>query len=211
MRCLIFTGGDLFDPEWHRRQIKSDDYILCADKGAEYIASMGIKPQMVVGDMDSLDESIRQNLLQKQVAFQSFPSEKDETDTELALIEAIKLQPKEIVIFAGTGDRLDHSLANIFLLAGYLWTKIPITLVNPLETLRIIDGPVKITGFPQQVVSLLSITPVVKGLTLKGFYYPLEKAELPFGTSKGISNVLLKREGIIELTEGNLLIVQQNK
>lgn len=208
MRCLIFAGGDFQDPQWHRNQIQDDDFVLCADKGAEYVLSMGLTPGLVVGDLDSLDAATRQTLEEMGVPIKSFPGEKDETDTELALIEALRLKPEEVIIFAGTGDRLDHTLANIFLLIDHLSTGIPIRLATPTQTLWVSDRSLPVSGYPGQTVSLIPLSPTVRGLTLKGFYYPLDNAVLKQGSPRGISNIMLGHEAQIHFTDGILLIVQ---
>lgn len=172
--------------------------------------SLGLVPHLVVGDLDSLTGEVRRQLQAKEVPIKRFPREKDETDTELALIEALNRQPEEVIIFAGIGDRLDHSLANIFLLAGYLSSGIPIRLATPLQTLWATDRSVAVRGYPGQTVSLLPLSPVVRDLTLKGFYYPLENGLLRQGSSLGISNVLLGETGEIRFSDGILLIVQSN-
>lgn len=210
MRCIIFTGGELLDPHWHRAQIRNSDLLLCADKGAEHALSLGLLPQLVIGDMDSLSGTVRQELIAAKVPFKTFPEEKDETDTELALIKAIDLQPEEIIIFAGTGNRLDHLLANVFLLVGYLPVGIPISLMTPVQTLWVTEKSTKITGYPGQLISFLALSQEVRGLTLKGFYYPLEQAVLQQGSSKGISNIMLGAEALVEFAEGILLVVQKH-
>lgn len=211
MRCLIFAGGEFKDPRWHRSQIKDDDFVLCADKGAEYLLSMGLKPGLVVGDLDSLDPAARQSLEEMGVPFKSFPGEKDETDTELALLEALHRKPEEVIIYAGSGDRLDHTLANIFLLVEHLPAGIPISLATPSQSLWVTDRPVTVTGYPGQTVSLISLSPAVYGLTLKGFYYPLDNDVLRQGSPRGISNIMLGHEAQIHFTEGILLVVQTHE
>ncbi|NLL18573.1 MAG: thiamine diphosphokinase [Clostridia bacterium] len=208
MRCLIFAGGEFRDPRWHCKQVKDDDFVLCADKGAEYVLSMGLIPGLVVGDLDSLDHAARQRLEEMGVPFLNFPGEKDETDTELALIEALRRKPEEIIIFAGSGDRLDHTLANIFLLIDHLSSGIPIRLATPGQTLWVTDHSVTVAGYPGQTVSLIALSSTVSGLTLKGFYYPLDDAVLRQGSPRGISNIMLGHEARIQFTEGILLIVQ---
>lgn len=211
MRCLIFTGGELIDSDWHKSQIQPDDYLIAADKGAEYILALGHLPNVVVGDLDSINETTKEYLIAQGVEFKISPREKDETDTELALLHGLDLKPREILLFAALGDRLDHLLANIFLLAGYLNRGIPIYLKTPTQTLWMTDKSVVVRGYPGQTISLMAISHKITGLTLTGFYYPLEKATLPFGSSIGISNVMLIKEAKIEFAQGLLLIAQQTK
>ncbi|MFA5536327.1 MAG: thiamine diphosphokinase [Bacillota bacterium] len=209
MRCLIFTGGILLDERWHKNQIQAADYLIAADKGAEHLLALGYLPHVVVGDLDSISASTREYLIEQGVEFKVSPGEKDETDTELALRLGLNLKPKEIILYAATGGRLDHLLANIFLLVRYLDWGIPITFRTPTQTLAMTNMSVTIKGFPGQLVSLLAIGSEITDLTLKDFYYPLEKAVLPLGSPRGISNVMLGHEATIEFSKGLLLIIQQ--
>ncbi|HHX50390.1 MAG TPA: thiamine diphosphokinase [Clostridia bacterium] len=208
MRCLIFSGGDFHDPDWHRSQIREGDYLIGADRGAEHLLSMGFSPHLVVGDLDSLTIRSQEKLESSGVPIYRHPAGEEATDTELALGEAIKRSPEEIVILAGIGDRQDHSLANIHLLVGYIQSRIPITIATPAQIIWATDRNSLVKGFAGQTVSLLSLSPQVRGLTLEGFYYPLENAVLKMGSTLGISNILLADEGKIILEEGLLLVVQ---
>jgi thiamine pyrophosphokinase len=205
---LIFSGGELRDPNWHRRQIKEGDYLIGADSGAEHLLSLGFSPHQVVGDLDSLTAKSREKLEALGVPLYQHPAGKEATDTELALAEALKRSPEEIIIFAGFGDRQDHSLANIHLLAGYIQCGIPIRIAAPHQMIWAANRDSLVKGFAGQTVSLLSLSPQVRGLSLEGFYYPLKDAVLKMGSSLGISNILLADEGKIMLEEGLLLVVQ---
>lgn len=207
MRCLIFTGGDLIDAHWHQRQISRDDYLIAADRGAEHLLTLGYLPDIVIGDLDSISDIAKDYLTSQGVKFKISSSEKDQTDTELALIHALSLNPKEVLLFTALGNRLDHALANVFLLAGYLNWGVPIYFMTPTQTLWVTDKSIDIKGYPEQLVSLIALSNQVTDLTLTGFYYPLEKAVLSLGFSRGISNIMLKEEARIEFSQGILLII----
>jgi len=211
MRCLIFTGGVMFDEAWHKKQIRTNDYLIAADKGAEHLLTLGYVPDIVVGDLDSISDTAKEELIAQGVRFEISPREKNETDTELALIFALDLKPREIILFAASGDRLDHLLANVFLLAGYLNRGIPIYLQTPVETLWLTDKSATLTGSAGRLASLMAISPRVENLSLTGFYYSLQNATLYFGSSLGISNILQGKEAKIEFSRGILLISQQIK
>ena len=154
---MIFSGGELRDPNWHRRQIKEGDYLIGADSGAEHLLSLGFSPHQVVGDLDSLTAKSREKLEALGVPLYQHPAGKEATDTELALAEALKRSPEEIIIFAGFGDRQDHSLANSHLLAGYIQCGIPIRIPAHNQMIWAANRTL-VKGFAGQTVSL-SLSP----------------------------------------------------
>ena len=115
-RILIFANGELPDIEKARSILRDDDYIICADGGTRHASSLDLKPALIIGDMDSAESSLLQKLGADGVPIERYSRDKNETDLELAINKAVELNPKEIVIVAALGGRLDQTLANIALL-----------------------------------------------------------------------------------------------
>ena len=118
MQTVIFCNGDLCSSREHIFSIASEtDFIIAADGGANHLKKYNLKPQLIVGDMDSISE---QSLINdKTIEKITYNTDKDQTDTELATIEAFKRGFSHITLIAATGKRLDHTLANLELLKRY--------------------------------------------------------------------------------------------
>lgn len=180
------------------------------DRGVSYLLKQNIKPAKAFGDFDSITSQELHDIKAQLPYAEIFPSEKDETDTEIAVNWAIEQNPELIRIYGGTGGRLDHFLGNIQLLLKGLERNIQIELhdiQNQLYAIR--EGSYTITKnetFP--FVSFMPITPHVKGITLNGFKYPLEKKHIHFGDTLCISNELEVESGTFSFDEGILMMIR---
>lgn len=210
MRCIILTGGSAGDLNKLHEIISVDDTIICADSGARIAAALDIVPHMVVGDFDSLSENEITNFAKKGIILKKYPPAKDDTDTALALAEALALKPGEIIIIGALGTRFDHSLANVHLLrtafekgikARIIDEQNEISLVSPRET-------VVINGRPGDLFSLLPLTTEVTGVNVKGARWPLENATFTIGNPYGVSNRLAANRVEISITTGLMLLIK---
>jgi thiamine pyrophosphokinase len=207
-RIVIFAGGCLGDePD---RLIRPGDVLIGADSGALRLIELGFRPDLAIGDFDSVSpdelDRIRRSSRRTEIVD---PVDKDYTDTELAFRRALEMEPEEIVIAGALGTRFDHSLANVHLLAAARRRGVRAAVLDGRnEIFLAADGDrltLKRTDRP--TVSLLPLTPVVTGITLEGFRYPLRNARLEIGQSLGISNVLEAEEGAVAVGEGMLLVM----
>lgn len=207
-RAVIFTGGNL--GAWALRDIRPGDCLIGADSGADFLVRSGYAPDLAIGDFDSVgpDELLRiRNAAQETIAVD--PVDKDWTDTELALREAVARGHRDIRILGGLGSRFDHSLANVHLLRQAWDERCRAVLADAHNEIRLCGGECRLEADPRYpYVSLLPLTPVVQGVTLRGFRYPLNEATLTLGWSVGVSNVLDEPEGSITLAEGLLLVIR---
>ena len=119
MKAVIFAGGSIDSYKKVKKYLEGSSLIICADSGVEHAFNMGIEPDLLVGDMDSISSVSLEKANKLGIERQQFPSEKDCTDTELALDIALKKGADEAIILGALGDRPDHSLANIFLMVGF--------------------------------------------------------------------------------------------
>ncbi len=185
--------------------------VIAGDRGLEALYQLKIIPNHVVGDFDSVSPEILEFYKkQPKIIFHTFNSEKDNTDTDIALKLAIQMKSSEITILGALGKRMDHALANIHILKDALGANIPcqildehnrIYLVNTEKTLE----KDKVYG---KYISLIPLTSTVEGLTLKGFKYPLNRYNLPIGTSLGISNEIIEDIAHIEMEKGILIVIE---
>jgi thiamine pyrophosphokinase len=206
----IITGGELGDPAFLRDQAASDApaALICADGGARHLKAAGMVPTLIVGDMDSLDRGAQESYEAMGVRIIRHPREKNETDTELALREAFAMAPTEVRIWGALGGRIDHTLANLSLLAQGVERRVEVRLIDEWCELFLVPRHAVLEGEEGQTVSLLPFTGEVSGVTLTGFVYPLTKATMSVGRPYGISNVLAAGQGVIEVDSGCLLVVR---
>ncbi|CAM3867310.1 thiamine diphosphokinase [Cohnella lubricantis] len=209
-RAIIFAGGEL--GEWAAALIQPNDYIIGADRGALYLAESGLPLHLAVGDFDSIDPQqlayVRQHA-GEMLAFDAV--DKDWTDSELALREALARGWRDVVIVGGLGSRFDHTLANVYLLCLAADEGCSAVLVGEHNEIRLLTGPgeCRLDADPRfEHVSLLPIAGEAAGITLSGFVYPLNDATLRMGMTLGVSNKLAGTEGIVELGEGRLLLIR---
>ncbi|CAM4205636.1 thiamine diphosphokinase [Paenibacillus tarimensis] len=206
-RVLIFSGGRL--GPWALKSIRQDDILIGADSGALFLIENGYRPHLAIGDFDSVTAGQFELIQSRSRETEACdPVDKDYTDTELAMIKSLRYQPSEIRFIGALGTRFDHSIANIHLLVKAHEANIPAVIDDAHNEIRLTDSELVIrkAGFEQ--VSLLPLTPVVTGVTLKGFQYGLTDAVLQMGQSLGISNILLKEEGVITVKSGMLMVIQ---
>ncbi len=116
MRIIIFANGDLPNLEKARTLLRPDDFILCADGGTRHALALGLTPNVIVGDMDSLPANFQTSTFDGEIVL--YPKDKNETDLELAIDHAVSLNPDQILILAALGGRMDQTLANIALLSN---------------------------------------------------------------------------------------------
>lgn len=215
MKKVIFliTGGELKDLNYFRSKIEelNPSALICADSGAGHLYEIGLIPDVIIGDMDSLNPSMQDHFNKQGSKIIRYPETKDETDTWLALDYARQMAPDEIYIFGGSGTRIDHTLANLSLLTSGIQKDILIKLINEWCEVFIVDDHYMIEGNTGQTVSLLPFSDSVTGITLRGFEYPLENARMEMGKPYGVSNRLNSSRGSITVGSGRLLVIRYFK
>lgn len=206
MRAVILAGGRIESDEIIMQYIRQDDFIICADSGYDHAVRMGITPDLIVGDLDSVEEDLTEAEILEGIAVEAYPPEKDYTDTELAVEAALERGADSVVLLAATGTRLDHTLANILLLRTLLDVGVDGMVADEHNEIRMICGPATIPGRRGALLSLIPVTDCT-GVTTTGLQYPLSNADLPLGPSRGVSNVFLRDTAGVELADGYLLVI----
>lgn len=214
MNVLIVTGGTI-DASFAKQYAakRKWDFIISADSGMEFCRDAGIMPDMLLGDFDSAKpETLAYFRAQCPERIRTFPSQKDETDTELAIKKAIEAGAGEITVLGGTGSRLDHVLGNIQLLKIALDAGVDCLIVDAHNRLRMIDKGLELKKSEQfgHYVSLIPFTPQVTGVTLTGFFYPLNDFTLTTGKALGVSNEITEEKAVIDLKDGILLVIESD-
>lgn len=189
--------------------IDAADVWIGVDRGIGYLLERNITPDVIFGDFDSVDAKYQawiQDFSEKQV----YPSEKDETDLELALSWAVRQNPSRIQIYGATGKRLDHELANLDLLFYYLSTSIPIMMIDERNEWYLLpEGHYELErDIRFSYISFFPYSFEVNGLTLKGFKYELNHRDIQKGRTLTISNEFLQDSGTISFHSGIVLVIK---
>ena len=208
-RACIITGGALSSKflgnylNCHREEL-----LIVVDGALEVTHQLGIKPDFIVGDFDTVNQSLLtyydNNIILRH------PPEKDQTDTELAIETALDYGCESLVFFGATGSRLDHSLGNIFLLERLLKQGICAELLNENNRLYLKNqsftlNRTKVWG---DFLSLLPLSETVEEVTLTGFKYPVEKLTFYRERTLGISNEITEEEARVEFSKGTFIVVE---
>ncbi|MFC0271250.1 thiamine diphosphokinase [Metabacillus herbersteinensis] len=178
------------------------------DKGLLYIINAGIDPYHAFGDFDSISDSEKENLKKLSPQLSIFSAEKDKTDTELALDWAVQQQEySKIILFGATGGRIDHMLGNIQLLIKYKNINKTIEVIDRQNQMRLYQpGTYEMKKLAdKKYISFLPVSEKVKGITLKGFKYPLTSCQIELGSTLCISNELIHQAGTFSFLDGILL------
>ncbi|PKM96038.1 MAG: thiamine diphosphokinase [Firmicutes bacterium HGW-Firmicutes-1] len=212
MKTIIVTGGylplDFLKEQIKKRQV---ELIICADSGADALYNAGILPDVLLGDFDSVDEEVFNSFVQQGIKTVRFSAEKDLTDTHIAIKYAIKQGSKKIIILGATGLRIDHTLANIYMLEKFI-RHAHLKIVDTKNSIELVsDGSSRIYHKKDyKYISLIPISRKVYGVTTEGLKYKLQDATLLRNSSFGISNEILSEQGAITIKKGLLAIVQSN-
>lgn len=213
--ALIVADGEVPDrPAVERLLGGAPALVIAADGGALKAEALGFPAQVVVGDADSLAPAQIEELRASGAEVVIHSAAKDESDTELALNEALNRGATRVVVIgAFGGKRLEHTLANILLLASERMAGRDICLADGTSTLRVMhDGEtLEIVGEPTDYVSLLALTLQVSGVTTAGLRYALAKETLEQGPARGLSNELMNTRATIHVDEGRLAVIHTRR
>ena len=182
--------------------------VVAADGGLERAASLGLEVDVVVGDLDSVSPGALAAAEASGARVVAHPTEKDATDLELALDEAMALGAKRILLVASAGGRLDHLLSSLLLLGSKHYETVELdalvgdALVHVIRTERVLEGGAG------ELVTLLALGGPAEGVTTSGLEYPLLHETLDPGSSRGVSNVFSASEAHVSISSGVLLAIR---
>ena len=196
--CVIFCAAGFDAPA---EAILPGDFVIAADGGVKHTEKLGLNPDVILGDFDSLGFVPEGATV--------YPVEKDDTDAMLAVRRGLQRGYRRFVIYGGLdGDRLDHTLANFQTLqyladrdaVGYLvGSKYLVTVVK--------NGQICFPAESKGIVSLFCLGPDAGGVTLRGLKYPLENGTLSSGFPLGVSNHFVGEKAEISVKNGSLLVL----
>lgn len=205
MRALIVLGGDAPGPRLLESCARSADLTIAADRGLEAFEAAGILPDLLLGDMDSVNADTLARL-EANTRVERLPREKDDTDGVHALDAAMARGAKSITILGALGGRMDHALANLMLLKRAHQKGVLAEILDEHVRVVRIDREVTLRGAKGDTISLIPIGEA-DGVTLEGFYYHAhEPLAFDFTYPLGMSNVVTQDEARISVEQGDLLL-----
>lgn len=205
MKAYILTGGVIHPDNLHITPEK-DALIVAADSGLNHAAPLGLSPTVVVGDYDSLGHAPN---VDAGVEVITVPTEKDVTDTQLAIELALTRGANEVHILGGLGGRLDHTLSNLAILEDLADKKVRATIEDGQNRVRLLQNDSTIlprSGYTY--LSLLALDPVVKGVDIEGVKYPLKGAKIQRSFGFAVSNEITGNCCFVSVRKGKMLVVE---
>lgn len=206
---VIVLGGSAPDPR-AVALLPADRFVVAADSGLDHACDLGLAVDLVVGDLDSVSPAGLARAAAGGVAVERHPVDKDAIDAELALAAACQRGAEHVVVLTGGGDRLDHLLAGLALLARPdLRGRRVEAWVGPAHLLAL-QGPAQaeLSGHPGELVTLLPVHGSAHGIVTDGLRYPLHRETLDAGSSRGVSNALTGGLAHVAVEQGALLVIR---
>ncbi len=206
MRCIILANGEYGELGAYKDIFENSDTILCADGGANYAFQMGIIPDSVIGDLDSVRPEVRKYYTAQGVEFIQYPVHKDRTDLQLTMDLARERGADQIVVLGGLGKRLDHTLHSLYAGIALVRQGIRVSHFTPECWVYLVGNEQVIEGTAGDIVSLIALTDRVEGAGVDGFEYSLKDPVLQSDIPYAVSNVLTGARGVIGLQTGILAV-----
>jgi thiamine pyrophosphokinase len=206
-RTIIFANGLLTDPASARAALRPGDRLIAADGGLHHLQKLGLRPDVLIGDLDSVEPAEVEAVQNAGGRVIRHPVRKDETDLELAVRLARAEGAGDILVYGALGGRWDQTLANLLLLAHADFRSARLRLVDGAQQIYLVQSEAQIEGQPGDTVSLISLQGDARGVTTEGLEYPLRDGQLPFGSTLGISNVLVDRLARVSVQDGLLVCI----
>ena len=201
-KCIIFCAAEF---ERLAEPIRAEDHVIAADGGLRHTEKLGITPDEILGDFDSLGYAPE--------GANVFPVEKDDTDAMLAVRRGLSLGYREFLLYGSLdGPRLDHTVAN-FQTLQFLCDRGAFGILAGMHTMAAVvkNGTLSFPAGCEGTVSVFCHGSDARGVTLKGLYYPLENGTLTAGFPLGVSNHFTGQLAEISVEDGSLLVLWEGK
>ncbi len=213
MKHAVIVAGGMLEADFAALYLKQErpEYLIAADFGLEFMYQRQLRPDIVIGDFDSVAKEIVDYYRRdSRIRFFELNPVKDDTDTEAAVRIALHLGAGRITLLGVTGTRLDHVLANISLLLIGLQEHVPMTILDAHNRIRMLNQNIVLRKEEQygDYVSLIPYMGDVTGVTLRGMKYPLTNHTFTGGNSLGISNEIVEEQAEILFSTGILLMIE---
>ena len=207
MKGLIVLNGKIEDLIRLREIGIRSDFILSADGGTDYCFKAGLIPNVVIGDLDSISEESLKKIKEENIPIVKFPTKKDKTDSELSIDYLVEMGIMDITLVGAIGSRMDHTLANIFLLNKMIEKGIKMKIIDNYNIIYLVDDELIIPNSEGSFVSIIPVDSSGIVVSLKGFEYELDKVKIEFSSTHGISNRVTELEGYIKVHKGKCYVI----
>ena len=215
-KCILIGAGDFTYQSGESVAVTEGDYVIAVDGGYTYCERLGIVPDLIVGDMDSLTDILQEKI--EELARTDpekvirLPCEKDDTDMRFAMKKGLEKGCQEFVLYGALGGRLEHTIANIQCLLYLKEQGVKATIADEKYTVFLLKNETvsfaeESTGF----FSLFALQKQASGVTIRGMKYPLEDVLLTEDFPLGISNEFIGEAAEITVREGTLLAIISKK
>ena len=202
-RCVIVGGAKISDYSYISNHLKEDDFYIFCDSGTNHQKNLNVTPDLIVGDFDSAP------LPETKIETIVLPCEKDDTDTVFALKEGIKRGFCDFLLVGVVGQRLDHSLVNVYSLLMLQKEGLTGKIIDDFSEMEIVGKDTKFVSPDYSYFSLVNISGVAKNITIRNAKYPLENAEITPEYQFATSNECINDDPAeITVGEGNLLLIK---
>lgn len=207
MKVLIIANGEIKDIQKVKAMLPQVDYVICADGGVRHARELGVVPDLMVGDFDSLPDEVLQEYSMAGIPIKRYPMDKDKTDMQIAVDTAIEIGASQVFLVGTFGSRWDHSYANMLMLYRLARRGIKAQILDSHNVVMVSSGKVEIEGEIGQTLSLLPLSGDVRILRTDGLKYPIVDGILPLDFPYGVSNVLVKPRAEVHVGSGWVMVV----
>ena len=211
-KYVIFLNGEYkYSQEFMDKLVSENTVCFCADGGANFAFKYGKMPEVIVGDLDSIEKGVLEYYEKKNVLMKKFPKDKDFTDFELILKEINKISKnknfvEKIFVVGGLGKRIDMTLSNLFIMEKYK----NLVFLQENEEIFYAEKSFVLKNKKESEFSIIPISEKVEKLTLKGFKFETDKIDVKRESSRLVSNVICGDEASVEFESGKMIISLKN-
>ncbi|KAB2838644.1 MAG: thiamine diphosphokinase [Melioribacteraceae bacterium] len=204
-KALILANG-LHPKKSVIQYLQNNGYktLVCADGGANSAFKLGITPDFIIGDLDSINPTVKKFYESKSKIIKY--KRQNDTDVEKCLKVLIKKKYDEVILLGATGDRLDHSYCNLGIVLKF-FNEIKINILHQKSFLKCFSGKVVFNTIKDEIISLYGIDGKTK-IKSNGLKYPLENISLPFGVKESTSNVAIGGKVELKITGGKIFVIR---
>ncbi|MBK5289305.1 MAG: thiamine diphosphokinase [Acidimicrobiia bacterium] len=207
MHAIVAAGGDPPDEIW-LDTLPRDGLVVAADSGLAHVYALGLAPDIVVGDFDSVDPAQLDRATRDGARIERHPTDKQATDLELALDVALDAGATELTVIGLGGGRTDHHLAGLAALADPAWAPMRIIALVGTDRIHVVHHDVTVTGRVASIVTLLAVGGPARGVTTTGLRWALQDAELSATSTLGVSNEIVTSPATVSVRGGTLFLIQ---
>ena len=209
---MIFLDGEYkYSQEFMDKLVSKNAVCFCADGGANFAFKYGKIPEVIVGDLDSIEKKVLEYYKSKNILIKKFPKDKDFTDFELILKEINKISEnknfiEKIFVVGGLGKRIDMTLSNLFIMEEYK----NLVFLQENEEIFYAEKSFVLKNKKDCEFSIIPISEKVEKLTLKGFKFETDEIGVKRESSRLVSNVICRDEASVEFESGKMIISLKN-